>query len=56
MAAWFKTDEGRDEDGLGKAMTQDIYFYKKAAEHGFKFACDCKILVGHFDKGADKVW
>jgi len=53
---WFKTDEGKDEYGIGKAMTQDIYFYKKAAEYGFKFACDNKILVGHLDSKNDKVW
>ena len=53
---WFKTDEGKDEDGIPKSMTQDIYFYKNAAKQGFKFACDCSILVGHLDAKNDKVW
>lgn len=53
---WFKTDEGKDEDGINKAMTQDIYFYKNAAEYGYKFACDNSILVGHLDLKNDKVW
>lgn len=48
---WFKTVE--QEDGL---MTQDFYFYRKAAEKGFICACDCRILVGHLDTKNDKVY
>ena len=53
---WFKTLQGKAEDGNLQSMTQDIYFYQKAAKQGFKFAVDCKILVGHFDSKNDKVW
>lgn len=53
---WFKTLEGRDEYGSTIAQTQDIYFYRKAGELGFKFAVDTGILVGHYDSYADKVW
>lgn len=53
---WFKTLEGKDEYGNDQQMTQDIYFYKKAAEKGYKFACDNSVLVGHYDSKADKVW
>jgi len=53
---WFKTEQGKDENGIDKAMTQDIYFYRRAAKEGFKFACDCNVLVGHFDSKADKIW
>lgn len=53
---WFKTMEGIDENGIPHKITQDIYFYRKAAEKGYKFACDNKILVGHYDAGEDKVW
>lgn len=53
---WFKTLEGKNEDGILQSMTQDVYFYKKAAKHGYKFACDNKILVGHYDSKKNKVW
>lgn len=53
---WFKTVEGQVELGTTTAYTQDIYFYKKAAEAGYKFACDTSILVGHYDNKTDVVW
>jgi len=53
---WFKTLEGLDENGVPQKISQDIYFYRKAAKEGYKFACDNKILVGHYDSGEDKVW
>ena len=53
---WFKTLEGLDENGYPQKVSQDIYFYRNAAKLGYKFACDNKILVGHYDKGEDKVW
>jgi hypothetical protein len=53
---WFKTVEAYDAfEGL-RYLTQDIYFYKEAAKHGFKFACDNRVLVGHLDQKTDKVW
>lgn len=53
---WFETKQGKDENGLDQIITQDIDFYRKAAKKGFKFACDNRVLVGHFDSKKDKVW
>lgn len=53
---WFVTEEGKDENGQEQMVTQDIHFYRKAAKYGYKFACDTRILVGHYDTNADKVW
>lgn len=53
---WFKTIEGDEAENEGGVMTQDIYFYRKAAEKGFKFACDCNVLVGHYSSKEDKVY
>jgi hypothetical protein len=50
-APWFKTVE--QEDNL---MTQDFYFYRKASQKGYKMACDCRVLVGHYDSKQDKVY
>jgi hypothetical protein len=47
---WFKTVEGDN------GMTQDFYFYRKAASQGFKFACDTRVLVGHLDSRVDIVY
>src|SRR4030042_1655614 len=47
---WFKTTQEINEvTGDEVQNTQDIYFYKKAAEAGYKFACDTSVLVGHYD-------
>jgi hypothetical protein len=52
---WFKTIEESNEMG-NKQVTQDIYFYRKATENGFKVACDCRILVGHYSSKEDIVF
>ena len=53
---WFKTIQEKNEDGSEVGNTQDIFFYKKAAEQGHKFACDTSVLVGHFDSKTDIVY
>lgn len=53
---WFKTVEESDPIYGDQQVTQDIYFYRKAAEKGYKFACNTNILVGHYDTKTDKVY
>jgi len=53
---WFETKEVSNVWEGSIQMTQDIYFYKLAAKHGYKFACDNSVLVGHLDAKEDKVW
>jgi hypothetical protein len=36
--------------------TQDLVFYEAAARVGYRFACDCRVRVGHYDYANDKVW
>jgi len=53
---WFKTLQ-HYEPGVGTRMyTQDLYFYENAAKSGFKFACDTRVKVGHFDAQNDMIW
>jgi hypothetical protein len=52
---WFKTVQEVTTEGA-KAYTQDLYFYENAAKCGYKFACDTRILVGHYDIGTDIIW
>ena len=43
--------------GVGvKACTQDLYFYDKACKVGYRFACDTRVKVGHYDAERDIVW
>jgi len=53
---WFKTVQEIDDQGNSVSNTQDLYFYKKAKELGYKFACDNRVLVGHYDNRTDIVW
>ena len=53
---WFKTLNDYDPMTGVKVATQDLYFFGNAATYGFKFACDTRVLVGHFDKQNNMVW
>jgi hypothetical protein len=44
---WFVTQK---KDGIA---TQDLYFAADARKHGYRFAIDCSVKVGHYDITAD---
>jgi hypothetical protein len=50
-APWFRTVQE-----LGKAFSQDLFFYNAAAGYGYRFACDTRIKVGHMDLNTGDVW
>jgi len=52
---WFKTVQEVTPGGA-KAYTQDLFFYEAAAKEGYKFACDNRVKVGHYDYQNDIVW
>lgn len=53
---WFKTEQSF-EPGVGaKAYTQDLYFFEKAVGLGYKFACDARVPVIHWDEANQKAW
>lgn len=53
---WFKT-LGEFIPGQGvKLYTQDLYFYEDAGKNGYKFACDTRTRVGHYEHERDIVW
>lgn len=53
---WFQTKQFY-EPGTGVACyTQDLYFFEKASKAGFKFGCDSRVKVGHFDAATNIVW
>lgn len=47
---WFVTQK---KDGVA---TQDLYFAGDARKHGWRFAIDCSVRVGHFDHSTDTMW
>lgn len=53
---WFKTVQEVIPGQGARAYTQDLYFYENAAKAGYKFACDNRVLVGHYDINEDKMW
>jgi len=52
---WFRTVQEVVQGGA-RAYTQDLYFYENAAKCGYRFACDTRILVGHYSLTEDIVW
>jgi len=53
---WFRTVQEVIPGQGARAYTQDLFFYENAAKAGYKFACDNRVLVGHYDFSADKMW
>ncbi len=43
--------------GVGaRVYTQDLAFFEQAGGWGYRFACDTRVKVGHFDAQSDIVW
>jgi hypothetical protein len=38
------------------AYTQDLKFFEEAGKLGYKFACDSRVKVGHYDVQNDQMW
>lgn len=53
---FFKTKQ-EYQPGVGvKAYTQDLYFFERAARHGYRFASDNRVRVGHHDVTTGITW
>lgn len=53
---WFRTVQEYIPGQGARAYTQDLYFYENAGKLGYKFACDTRVKVGHYDVDMDVVW
>ena len=49
---WFKTVQSPTE-GMG---TQDLFWFAKAGQYGYRFAVDGRVRVGHLDVATGLVW
>ncbi len=52
----FKTEQSFITGVGGKTYTQDLHFFERAGKWGYTFACDNRVLVGHYDVNSDIVW
>ncbi len=48
---WFKTVQESN-----RSYTQDLWFFQRARELGYKFACDSRVKVGHWDNNERIMW
>jgi hypothetical protein len=48
---WFRTKNENNQ-----AITQDLYFAKRARELGYKFAVDTHCKIGHLDLATGEIW
>lgn len=53
---WFKTEQSFTPNQGAKAYTQDLYFFEKAVGLGYKFACDARVPVVHWDEENGIAW
>jgi hypothetical protein len=53
---WFKTLQEYVSGQGARCYTQDLYFFENAGRLGYKFACDTRVKVGHYDLESDMVW
>jgi hypothetical protein len=43
--------------GVGtKVYTQDLFAFEELAKHGYRFASDNRVKVGHLDPQSGMVW
>lgn len=53
---FFQTVQKYTPGGGVAAYTQDLKFFEEAGKLGYKFACDSRVKVGHYDINEDKMW
>jgi hypothetical protein len=53
---FFKTIQTYTPGKGVEAYTQDLKFFENAGKLGYKFACDSRVKVGHYDVNNDFVW
>lgn len=53
---WFVTEQSFKQGEGARAYTQDLYFFEKAVQLGYKFACDARVKVVHWDEENGTAW
>jgi hypothetical protein len=55
-APWFRTLQEYTPNQGGRAATQDLFFFQEAAKFGYRFACDTRVRIGHYDPSTSIIW
>lgn len=53
---WFKTVQEYIPGQGVRMYTQDLKFYEEASKYGYRYACDTRVKVGHYDLDRDIIW
>lgn len=53
---WFRTLQSFVPGKGMQAATQDLYFCAEARKHGYRFAVDTRVRVGHWDDANQVMW
>lgn len=53
---FFKTVQNYTPGVGTQGYTQDLKFFENAGKLGYKFACDSRVKVGHYDIENDQMW
>ena len=53
---WFRTVQEVVPNVGARAYTQDLWFFENAGREGYRFACDTRVKVGHFDAANNMMW
>lgn len=56
VGEWFKTKQEVVPGKGTQVFTQDLWFFQHAGELGYKFACDARVRVGHYDTQNQIMW
>jgi hypothetical protein len=48
--------QGVNAQGGVEMFTQDLWFFQRAHELGYKVACDARVRVGHYDAANQIMW
>jgi hypothetical protein len=53
---WFRTVQEIIPNVGAKAYSQDLWFFENAGREGYRFACDTRVKVGHYDVQNNMMW
>jgi hypothetical protein len=48
----FQTVQNYEHGKGGQSYTQDLWFFQNAGRFGYRFACDARVKVGHYDSNS----
>lgn len=53
---WFRTVQEMVPGQGARMGTQDLMFFQEAAKFGYRFACDTRVRIGHYDHSTNTLY